>query len=485
VKRLYLFSLKSFIGPFIVTLFISMFILVMQFFWKYIDDLMGKGLEFSIILELLLYVSAHLLPLALPLAVLLSSIMTMGNLAENNELTALKASGLSLYKIMRPLLLFMTILALITFYFSNFVIPVANLKMRALIYDIQQTKISLVLKPGTFSKEITGFSIKVQKSNNNTFEDVTIYDETNPFSIRVIKADSGEVYRSQKGEYLLFHLYNGMMNEELPTNETTYNKDGSVQKNEFHPGRKSFFESATFKLDLSGFQIQRSDAELFKNQFEMMNILQLSQAKDSFNVKINSMTTTFAKGTLSEHIYFLSKDYIQEQKTNPKQLDSVFLRPDTGFVRLADLNTSHLRVAYNENVSKIRKRLQNIESQKFIVKGKEDELVKIDMEFHKKFALSISVLILFFIGAPLGAIVKKGGFGAPVVIAVLLFMIYYVISITGENMVKTEVVTPAFGVWLSSIILLPFAVFLNYKAANDLPIFQFDWSFFKRIFSKK
>jgi len=459
----------------------------MQFFWKYIDDLMGKGLEFYIILELLVYVSAYLIPLALPLAVLLSSIMTLGNFAENNELTALKASGMSLYKIMKPLMSFMIVLAIVTFYFSNYIIPVANLKMRTLIYDIQQTKIALVLKPGSFSKEITGFSIKVQKGKDNSFEQITIYDETNPQFIRVIKADSGQIYRSPNGDFLLFQLINGFMNEELPSSSPTFDKDGNPSYKEYNPARKSHFTTATIKLDLSGFQIERTNEDLFKNQFEMMNIFQLTHAVDSSIAKYYEVTKTFSRGTLNDHIYNLSKEYKKSNEfTNLSQDSSATsLQSDSVIISIDSLNSSQLRIAYTEAISKIRRRLQNIESQTVLLKTKKDELLKIESEFHKKFALSVSIFILFFIGAPLGAIVKKGGFGAPVVIAVLLFMIYYVISITGENMLKSEVVVPWVGIWLSSFILAPFAVYLNIRASYDLPLIKFNFSFLKNWFRIK
>jgi lipopolysaccharide export system permease protein len=486
VKRLYLFSLKSFIGPFIVTLLISMFILVMQFFWKYIDDLIGKGLEIHIILELLVYVSAYLIPLALPLAVLLSSIMTMGNLAENNELTALKSSGLSLYRIMRPLLTFMVILSIVTFYFSNYVIPVANLKMRTLIYDIQQTKIALVLKPGAYTKEISGFSIKVKSGKDNTFKYITIYDETNPAQIRVIKADSGEVYKSPKGDYLLFKLYAGFMNEEEPTPEPSYTAEGEPVYSSFRPGRKSHFETATFKLDMSGFQLQRTNEELFKNQFEMMNVFQLTKAVDSTVNHYKKVSQSFAEGMRTDHNVFLAKDYLRQNEI-PKDSAyvSAFSHTDTTAIRLDSLNNSQLRVAYIDAVAKLRRRSGNLGPQKDLLRMKREDLFKIDAEFHKKFALSVSVLILFFIGAPLGAIVRKGGFGAPVVIATLLFMIYYVITISGENMAKSEVVSPAVGIWLSSFILTPFAIYLNIQAANDRPLLSLDFSFFTKRFSRK
>ncbi|TNE74808.1 MAG: YjgP/YjgQ family permease, partial [Bacteroidetes bacterium] len=180
MKRLYVFSIRSFAGPFLVTFFISMFMLIMQFFWVYIDDLMGKGLSVWVILELLFYVSASLIPLALPLAILLSSIMTFGNLAENNELTALKSSGLSLYRILRPLTTVVIIIAIATFYFANYVIPIANFKWHSLIYDIQNTKIANIITPGVYSKELDGYAIKVDDAKGNELEGIIIHDKTSP-----------------------------------------------------------------------------------------------------------------------------------------------------------------------------------------------------------------------------------------------------------------------------------------------------------------
>ncbi|HNS43010.1 MAG TPA: LptF/LptG family permease [Taishania sp.] len=204
MKRLTVFSIRSFIGPFFVTFAIAMFILIMQFFWKYIDDLMGKGIETIYILQLLFYVSASLIPLALPLAMLLSSIMTLGNLAEFNELTALKSSGLSLYRILRPLTAIVLILALSTFLFANYVIPVANYKWRSLIYDFQNTKIASIIVPGVYTKEIDGYAIKANKKNpDGSMEDITIHDKTKPNEFKTIKAAKGTLYKSDNGN--IFH----------------------------------------------------------------------------------------------------------------------------------------------------------------------------------------------------------------------------------------------------------------------------------------
>ena len=426
---------------------------------------MGKGLEISIIVELLFYVSAVLIPLALPLAVLLSSIMSMGNLAENNELTALKATGLSLFRIMKPLLFFMVVLSFITFYCSNYVIPIANLKMRTLIYDIQQTKISSIVSPGSFSKDITGYSIKVEKGKGSKFQQITIYDKTNPQNLRSIKADSAEAFKSVKGDFLFFKLFHGNMNEESSADDE--------QTSQFHPGRKSQFETATFKLDLSGFKIERTDEELFEDQYEMMNIFQLHQATDSTIKKYHESSKTFASVYVEKGIY----PYCVEARTKFKN-EAVIqdnLKLDTARVIYLDsIPKKELITTYDLAISKLRNNKAELNGQHEILDINRRNLLKINTELHKKFALCVSVLVLFFIGAPLGAIVKKGGFGAPVVIAVFLFMVYYIISISGESMVDKEVVAPWFGIWLSTFILTPIALYLNWKANNDLPIFTFD-----------
>lgn len=478
MKKLLLFSLKSFIGPFVLTFLISMFILIMQFFWKYIDDLMGKGLEITIIVELIFYVSAVLIPLALPLAVLLSSIMCMGNLAENNELTALRAAGMSLFRIMRPLFSFMIIIALITFYSSNYVIPIANLKMRTLIYDIQQTKIASIVSPGSFSKDITGYSIKVEKAKGSKFKNITIYDKTNENSLRSIKADSAEAFKSTKGDFLFFKLYNGTMNEELSGN--------SSNSTQFHPGRKSHFKTATFKLELDGFKLERTDEELFENQYEMMNIFQLMRSTDSVTSKYYHNSKTFAKTFVEKGTYIYCKERQKTFTDLPKNKDTTIQKDTNQIITLDEISTKNLAETYTNSISKIRNNKNEVSGQHQVLAIYKRNFLRIKTELNKKFALCVSVLVLFFIGAPLGAIVKKGGFGAPVVIAVFLFMIYYIISISGENMVETQTIPPWFGIWLSTIVLSPVAIYLNWKSNKDLPLFSFDRIIrIKKRFSRK
>lgn len=453
-----------------------MFMLIMQFFWKYIDDLMGKGIGATVIMELLFYVSASLLPLALPLAMLLSSIMTIGNLAENNELTALKSAGLSLYRILRPLTVFVVFICIGTFYFANYVIPVANLKWRALIYDIQETKISTILTPGKYNDQLDGFTIKIDKGTDSHFTGVTIHDHTDKNVVKTIKAESGEVFKSQDGSSLFFNLKNGMAFEEL----STFSTDGSSSNN-FHPSRRYTFTDATYKIDISGFQLNKTDEELFKNKHEMFNVFQLKAAVDSIQNQTNRVLLNFNQSLKTNHPYFLSKGNSKIHIPNKRKDSTVSLSEK--IITLNDISKANLIIAQNTAISKIRTLKENLQGQKVFISSIDNELDRYLIEFNRKFSLTITILVLFFVGAPLGAIVKKGGFGAPVVIAALLFMIYFVLISVGESLATQGVLSPFWGMWMATFILIPFAFLLMRSAANDSKLFNSE--FWKKIFNRK
>jgi lipopolysaccharide export system permease protein len=451
--------------------------LIMQFFWKYIDDLMGKGISATVILELLFYVSASLIPLALPLAMLLSSIMTIGNLAENNELTALKSAGLSLYRILRPLTVFVLFICVGTFYFANYVIPVANLKWRSLIYDIQETKISTILTPGKYNDQLDGFTIKIDKGTDSHFTGVTIHDHTDKNIVKTIKAESGEVFKSQDGSSLFFNLKNGMAFEEL----STFSSDGSAGSSTFHPARRYTFSDATYKIDISGFQLNKTDEDLFKNKHEMFNVFQINEAVDSIQKQTNKILLNFNQSLKTNHPYFLYQGnvgIISDSNT----IDAI---PSSSkkIIMLSDIPRSDLIIAQNTAISKIRTLKENLEGQKVFTDSIEKELDRYLIEFNRKFSLTVTILVLFFIGAPLGAIVKKGGFGAPVVIAALLFMIYFVLISVGESLATQGVLSPFWGMWMATFILTPFAFLLMRSAANDSKLFNSE--FWKSIFKRK
>jgi lipopolysaccharide export system permease protein len=445
----------------------------MQFFWLYIDDLLGKGLQVTVIIELLFYVSASLIPLALPLAILLSSIMTFGNLSENNELTALKSSGQSLYKIIRPLLVVVVIIALGTFYFANYVIPVANLKWQSLIFDIQNTKISTIITPGVYSHELDGYVIKVDEGKGNTFQGVLIHDHTTPNEIKTVRAESGKIYKSRNGKYLFFEMKNGSVLEELEPQTPQFNSGKRVvSKYASHSARRSSFDHATYKIDVSGFDLQRSKEDLLKDKHEMLNVFQINTAMDSIQRKGQDIINNFLLSIKGLHPYLAAHSY---QKHSIKQLEDKEERGRTLQVQdysidFEQLESTQQIAAIEKAQAAIRKTKKNLIGQRDFMKSLEKDMDNYMVEFNKKFALTAAILILFFIGAPLGAVVRKGGFGAPVVIAALLFMIYFVLLSIGDNLTKTGTLTPFVGMWFPSMVLAPMAVFLMYSAANDHPV---------------
>lgn len=495
MKKLSIFYIKSFIGPFAATFFISMFMLVMQFLWKYIDDLMGKGLEISIIIELLFYVSASLLPLALPLAILLSSIIVMGNLGETNELTALKSTGLSIYRILRPLTVIVALIALGTFYFSNYVIPIANYKWHSIIWDIQEKKMTSFLSPGSYTQEIDGFSIKIGKGKNNTFKDIIIHDRRDQDILKTIVADSGEFYRSTGGDFLFFKLFHGNVIEELKESPN-YLKDDRKRNKRTYPGRKSDFRTATYKMDISGFKLKRSREDLFKDDYEMLNVFQIDETVDSLKQNYSELSNSLSFSTLSKHEYFQALNYAKELKNDSieskhdstqrvlskkirdtisaleKQKKEKAKEAKASLFRTTNMTEEDSLKAYVHLKSQLRTKINSLEGQIKIEDSRYRSLRKFEIEFHRKFSLSFTIIVLFFIGAPLGAIVKRGGFGAPVVIAALLFMIYFVMISIGDSMAQNEILPPYLGMWGPSIVLLPFAIFLLISAANDKSVVE-------------
>ncbi len=443
---------------------------------------MGKGLSISVILELLFYVSASLIPLALPLAILLSSIMTLGNLSEHNELTALKSSGLSLYRILRPLTGIVIIIAICTFYFANYVIPVANLKWHSLIWDIQQTKISSILTPGTYSTELDGYAIKIDEGTDDTFKGILIHDHTDPLVIKSVRAESGNVYKSDNGKYLFFDLLNGTVVEELSKQNPQFLPNGELHGSpNTRPARRSTFDHATYKIDLSGFNLNRSDEDMFKDKHEMLNVFQIKYTLDSIQKSGQNILDNFLLKLKEKHPYFASINF-DSNKKKINEDPALMITPIDTVITFKNLSVEEKIAAINVAQTQLRNKNQNLESQNDFLGTMENDQQRYLIEFHRKFALTFAIIILFFVGAPLGAIVKKGGFGAPVVIAALLFMVYFVLITIGDGLAKSGSISPFMGMWMASMILTPVALWLMHSAANDSPVFSTDaWLKFFRL----
>jgi len=518
VKKLHVFLLKSYFGPFVLTLFITMFILLMQFIWKYIDEIAGKGLEWYVMAELLMHVSARLVPMALPLAVLLSSIMTFGNLGEHFELTAVKSAGVSLQHFMKPLIVFVVMLSIAAFFYSNRVIPYSNLKVGAILYDLKDMKPEMQIKAGAFYKGIDGFIIKTARKNNETgvMYDLMIYDhrkERGNQSVTV--ADSGSMRMTPDKSQLILTLYHGATYEERPESNKGRNYDPE------YPHQRHFFEQQQQVFELSGFELRRSNEALFKDHFQMMNLTQLEDRVDTLTKEFNYVAHNFAERTLKRNLFqrdrlvekeklpapqtpkptkvnkktrnnqrnpIASSDSVLQQKasnTEPEENPTALKKYTMDSLMAKVKVKNHLEVI-QQALTYARNAQNAINGKKKTFKYKQEHIRRHQIEWHRKFALSFACLVFFFIGAPFGAIVRKGGLGTPVIISVLFFIVYYIISISSEKFAREGILTPFLGMWMSTFILFPIGIFLTYKATTDSVILNTDTyiNFIKKQFNK-
>jgi len=455
-----------------------MVILDMQFLWLYIDDLMGKGLEWNIILELLIYASANWVPLALPLSVLLASIMSFGSLGEKKELLAMKASGISLFKIMKPLMVVILLVALFAFYFTNSLWPVANFKMRVLLRDIQKTKVALVLQPGIFFKSEL-FSIRVGEKDRNgiEFNDVLIYDQSNinkqklgswsykkdPRDYkRVIRAKKGKLINPEDRSKLELELSDGYMIQEW--NPESF-KDSKV------PYTKYNFKKTVISFELNAFEFQRSSESSYKRDEYLLSLDQIYSLNDSIIRQRNKQYEKI-NGLITDQISLLKDSGYKYSKITQDYFQKISeIQPQKGIkrdhqiaIKKLDQLRNHLKVAKAKD------------------KSVENFISNLKIEWNRKFTLSYAVFMLFFLGAPLGAVVKKGGLGWPVITAILIFLIYFVLTRAGEEMALNYTMLPRTGMWLSSICITPISIFIFYKANRDAKIFELEW--YQRIVKK-
>ncbi len=480
MKKLHLLVIKSFIGPLILTFFFVIFVLLMQFLWKYIDDLIGKGLQFNIIGEFLLYTVASLVPMAMPLAVLLASLMTFGNLAENLELLALKSSGISLIRIMAPVMIISVFLSLFAFLFANYVMPVTNLKMRSLLYDIQQQRPELTIKPGVFDNSLEGYSIRIgdRDSKTSLLKDILIFDHTKKQgNVKVTIADSGYMRMSADEKHLLLTLYNGNSYEEMQKQK----KEKRHIKS--YPHRRDRFEHQEMIIEMTGFGLNRTDEKLFRNSYSMLNIGQLQHFEDSLSEDLTIILDKF-ESTIEKTLVGKSKSLlIYKPVIHPDSAKSVSndttlriqqIHVDSLF---AQLNKLEKRRAIALSINFARSNKSVTSSNMSTAEMKTARLRRYQIEIQRKFTLSILCLIFFFIGAPLGAIIRKGGIGMPVIVSVVLFLLYYVIGMTAEKMVRESVLPPFLGMWISTFLLIPMGIWLTYKAANDSVIMNIETYF--------
>ena len=466
VKKLDKLIIRSFIGPFIATFFISLFVLVMQFFWLYIDDLVGKGLDVLTIFRLIAYVAATAVPLALPLALLISSIMTFGNLGESFELVAIKSAGIPLLRFMAPLFVVSVIISSIAFLFANNIIPVANLKMNALKYDIIVTKPALDIKEGEFYDKIDGFVIKVGKkeSDDSTIRNVIIYERNYGLQDNFMVAESGIMKVTPDKRFLEFKLRNGW----------NYQENGNRYSNNSEFIRIGFKEYIK-QFDLSSFGMNHTEDSLFKYDPKMLTVSQLNMAIDS----LSSQDTNY---------YSRSQRELQPQLNFYKYKDSTWAKPMVKQVKNFSeiVPDSLLSRVYEESVAKINSSKNFTDMAADDYDARHSLIRKHWIEWNRKFTLSVACIVLFMIGAPLGSIIRKGGLGTPLVAAIIFFVVFHLLNTFGEKFAVQGITSPFTGMWLSTLVLIPIGGFLTSKAMKDSQLFnqEFYFRFFKNVRSR-
>ena len=541
MRRLDQLILKAFFGPFFLTTIVATFILLIQYMLKYFDDFVGKNLGFAVFAELLFYFSLNMLQVALPLGVLVSSLMTFGNLGEHFELTAIKSAGISLIRTMRPLFVFVVFLSIGAFYFNDYVVPAANLKAYSLLYDIKHKKPALDIKAGVFYDGIPNYSIKAgdKLPDNKTLLDVMIYDHTlRDGNKRVILADSSIMYTIYNEKYLKLELFNGV-----------YYNEAEKPKSKVDDFYRTSFDRLDIVFSLSSFDLKRTKEELFRNNRQMKNIAELSEDIDSLRrdqvKQLNSMGLS-GHSYLNLHLpkYYQSKKEEMEVDTINQANDST----QVAMISKASMIPAFLLDVFESNQLPLKKRIKsdtlanivskldslNVNEDLLLNKKGSDTLIKKnrrrpldewtlkDLEDHytsertrqmiiqdalnqarnykvnitgvkikaenmernidsytiekyKKYSQAFACLVMFLIGAPLGAIIKKGGLGVPVIVSIFFFIIYYVLTITSEKWAKANLIEGEGAVWIADIVLLPFGLFFLRQARIDARLFDTDF----------
>jgi lipopolysaccharide export system permease protein len=437
---------------------------MMQGLWKYLDDLVGKGLDFLTIGKFLWYISASLLTLAMPIAILISSIMTFGNLGESFELVAIKSSGISLLRFMRPLVWITILFCGITFMFANYVIPYANLQFVTLYNDIYLKKPAFDLKEGVFFTHIPGYAIKVGKKDpdGKTIHNVLIYEQTNSLQDNCIVAESGIMKISGDKNFLEFNLSNGFRYQER-------GNPGDSATEFIRLGFKSFKKL----FDMSALQKQTTNSNVYKNNYKMLNVRQINRALDSLKRSDDSLQ----KKMNAELSGYLRYD-------NPP--DSVWKKMPTLAVHKGKIENiipdSARFMVYESSITTANMLRGSLTGTGEELENRKKDIRYHEIEWHRKFSLSLACLVLFFIGAPLGSIIRKGGLGMPLVVAIIFFLLFHLLNMFGEKFVKEEITSPFLGMWLAVIALTPVGIFLTYKAMHDSQLFSKE--FYYRSFKK-
>lgn len=467
LKRIDSYIIKNFIKFFVITFFVCLFIILMQSLWQRIDDLVGKGLPIGVLAELFFYIALSMTPIALPLAILLASLMTFGNMGERLELLAMKSAGISLFRIMRSLIIFISFIVVGAFFFSNNVIPIAQKRMWTLLFSIRQKSPELDIPVGEFYSGIPKMNLYVRSKNHKTKAlcNVMIYDYSQGFdNATVTTADSVHIRLTQDKLNLVLELYDGEYFENL--------RQQVLGSTDNIPYRRETFKRKDLLLDFDA-NFTKMDESVLNNQHISKNIIKLTHDIDSINVQRDSLRCTYVKILQTQDFF------TQNNSATPIPIDLQTRLPapqspthtDSLFYKA---NQENQALIASVMLNTVQNRFNDITMNSITIEAADNYFARHDIEWHQKFTLSFACLIFFFIGAPLGAIIGKGGFGIPAVISILFFLVYYIINTTGIKMAR-EMLWPVWqGMWLSSAILLPIGIFLTYKAATESAIFNAD-----------
>ena len=470
MKKVDAFVLKSFIGPLIFTFFIVLIILILQFLWMYVDELAGKGLDFKVVSELLYHFAMTFVPTALPLAILLASLMTFGNMGEFFELSALKSSGIPLQRIMRPLIILIGLIAVVSFFFSNNVLPYSTSKARTLLYDIRRKKPDINIQAGTFYNGVPDFSIKITTKEpiTNRLNNLIIYDHRDKRgNTAVILADSGYMRTTPDGTGLIMVLYNGYSFNEIEEK----NVSPAARK---YPTRKDYFKEQSIVISLTGFDLERSEDGLFKSNSAMLNISQLTFFIDSLNMRHNERITNQFNEFNTTKIYTQRNSF---KRHSARAAGADTTKKPVPFETRAifdSLSAVDKSTVLSRAIGSLKDGTSYLSERNETTHWEVKAIKKYEVEWNRKLTMSFACMVFFFIGAPLGAIIRKGGLGTPSIISIFFFVVYYVISISGQKLAEEDVVGTFAGMWAASYILLPIGIFLTYKATTDSVIMNIE-----------
>ncbi|MBK9335538.1 MAG: LptF/LptG family permease [Lewinellaceae bacterium] len=506
MKKIDKLLLASFVGPFAVSFGIALFVLVMQFLWLYIDEIAGKGISIFIMLELIGYLSISTFPMALPIAVLIASVMVMGNLAERYELSSMKSAGVSLLRIMRGLVFIAAGIALFSYICSDFLIPIANLKFKSRLYDIRKQKPALTLEKGIFNEDFRQFVIRIgdKADDGETIRDVLIEDQTNSGKLRFnqILADSGQMFTTRDKRFFVMNLYDGAQYQE-PGPQGRAGGEG-------YPFIRTHFKSWTKVWDLGEFEMNRTDEDRFKTQRSMLSMNQLRKSIDSLHQEIDTNRVDMADELLA-NLYRLA------QKPEPPPVDSIAWRraQKDSLARVAALargnrNTTPLPRAPGITTGpelprqvlgkplpeyatlaetfeqKSREKLLRdaaiqsrtakviVERRAAQIDSRRKEAVKTRYELYVKYSFALVCFVFLFIGAPMGAIIRKGGFGYPILVSIIFFVTFVMLTILCRKLAEAYILTPFWAAMVPCMVLMPMAAFLTRRAVNDAQMFSTD-----------